>query len=165
MTLQPVAPRTGIEPVSSHRQWDCDASRITRQCCRIEVSPAGLEPASNDFRNCCLATRPRGRSIKRRTPPAKSHAPAGPKAPPPKPQSGGAVGPYSTKCRTPGLPPASTLVRSTRHRRRRVSRSPPLLACGACGSPARSGCRTGIAPASTGSQPVLVTRRVTTPYE
>ena len=34
MTLQPrawAAPRTGIEPVSFHRQWDCDASRITRQ--------------------------------------------------------------------------------------------------------------------------------------
>jgi hypothetical protein len=27
----PTAPRRGIEPLSLHRQWSCDASRITRQ--------------------------------------------------------------------------------------------------------------------------------------
>ena len=56
------APRTGIEPVSSNRQSDCDASRITRQ---NTVSPAGLEPASNDLGNRCLSTRPRGRATGR----------------------------------------------------------------------------------------------------
>ena len=46
------APRTGIEPVSLHRQWSCDASRITRRVVSsiAVVSPAGVEPASSRLR-------------------------------------------------------------------------------------------------------------------
>lgn len=39
--LAPMAPRTGIEPVSPRRQRGCDTSRITRH----SESPAGIEPA------------------------------------------------------------------------------------------------------------------------
>lgn len=45
-----VAPRTGIEPVSSHRQWDCDASRITRQCFRYESVPGRTRTCLERFR-------------------------------------------------------------------------------------------------------------------
>ena len=69
------------------------------------MSPAGVEPASNDLGNRRLSNRPRGRSAR--------------PAPP----------------RCPGGGPSAP----------------------------QEGCRTGIAPASTGSQPVPVTRRVTTP--
>lgn len=71
------APRTGIEPVSSARQADCDASRITRQIRRNEVrrenrcdehrgSPSECPRQESNLRhaglgNQCLSARPRGR--------------------------------------------------------------------------------------------------------
>lgn len=82
-----LAPRTGIEPVSPHRQWGCDASRITRHswsfrgvlgrtCTCIDrfrkpapalfghedsASPAGFAPASFGLEDRRLSLRPRGR--------------------------------------------------------------------------------------------------------
>lgn len=74
------APRTGIEPVSIHRQWICDASRITRHVFNrslffvravsfvrvglVELasaaSSAGVEPASAGLEDQRLSVRPRG---------------------------------------------------------------------------------------------------------
>lgn len=62
------------------------------------------------------------------------------------------------------IPPARTLV--VQHETPPEARERGRLDAQRRGGPQgpTRGCRTGIAPASTGSQPVLVTRRVTTPY-